>query len=54
LNLNPHKFKQCGPGSKYMFINFSNEEDREKAIAVLDGFSFKGKKLRAFKSRLIF
>lgn len=51
LGLKPHKFKQCGQGAKYMFINFANEEDREKAIAVLDGYQFKGKKLKAFKSR---
>ena len=32
-----HKMKPCGRGANYMFVNFKNEEDREKAIAVLDG-----------------
>jgi RNA recognition motif-containing protein len=53
LNLKPHKVKQCGPGAKYMFINFANEEERDKAIAALDGFMFKGRKLKAFKSRQV-
>jgi RNA recognition motif-containing protein len=43
--------KQCGPGARYMFINFANEDEREKAIAALDGFVFKKSKLRAFKSK---
>ena len=35
--LSYHKMKPCGKGATYMFVNFKNEEDREKAIAVLDG-----------------
>ena len=51
LNLKPHKLKPVGSGAKYMFVNFSNEEDREEAIAKLDGYELKGNKLRAFKAR---
>ena len=51
MNINPHKIKPCGPGAKYMFMNFANEEDREAAIAKLNGFELKGRKLKAFKMR---
>jgi tRNA (uracil-5-)-methyltransferase len=51
LHLKPHKVKQCGQGAKYMFVNFPNEEEREKAIAAIDGFVYKGKKLKAFKAK---
>lgn len=51
LNLNPHKIKPCGPKATFMYVNFKNEEDREKAIVVLDGFELKGRKLRAFKAK---
>ncbi len=46
-----HKLKPCGRGATYMFVNFKNEEDRDKAIGVLDGITVKGKKLRAFKAK---
>lgn len=51
LSLKPHKLKPCGPKARYMFINFASEEDREEAIAKLDGFDLKGNKLKAFKAR---
>lgn len=51
LNLKPHKLKPCGPGTKWMFVNFANEEDREAAIAKIDGMKLKGTTLRAFKAR---
>jgi len=51
LHLKPHKVKQCGKGARYMFVNFPNEEEREKAIAAIDGFVYKGKKLKAFKAK---
>merc|ERR1719228_2992057 len=47
LKLNPHKLKPCGPKANYMYICFKNEEDKQKALMVLDGFDFKGRKLRA-------
>ena len=47
-NLSYHKVKPCGRGATYMFVNFKNEEDRDKAIAVLDGQ--KGKHLKLLKS----
>merc|ERR1719431_675145 len=47
LQLNPHKLKPCGPKANYMYICFKNEADKEKALLVLDGFNFKGSKLRA-------
>ena len=46
LKLNPHKLKPCGPKANYMYICFKNEEDKQKALMVLDGFNFKGKNLR--------
>jgi len=50
--LSYHKMKPCGKGATYMFVNFKNEEDREKAIAVLDGQKVKrGGKLKAFKAK---
>ena len=51
LKLKFHKVKPVGHGAKYMFVNFSNEEDREEAIAKLDGYELKGNKLKAFKAR---
>merc|ERR1711994_429772 len=50
LKLNFHKLKPCGPKANYMYICFKNEEDKEKAIKVIDGFVFKGSKLRAKSS----
>ena len=46
LRLNPHKLKPCGPKSNFMYICFKNEEDKQKALMVLDGFDFKGNKLK--------
>jgi len=51
LNLKTHKIKPCGPNANYMFINFKNEEDREHAVRVLDGYEIRGNKLKAFKSK---
>ena len=34
-----------------LFINFKNEEDREHAVRVLDGYVIRGCKLKAFKSK---
>ena len=50
LKLNFHKLKPCGPKANYMYICFKNEEDKEKALMVIDGFEFKGSKLRAKSS----
>jgi len=45
LNLNTCKMKPVG--KNFMFVTFRNEEDRQKALTVLDGFPFKGSKLKA-------
>ena len=50
LKLNFHKLKPCGPKANYMYICFKNEEDKEKAIMVIDGFVYKGSKLQAKSS----
>ena len=50
LKLNFHKLKPCGPKANWMYICFKNEEDKEKAIGVIDGFVYKGSKLRAKSS----
>lgn len=47
LKLSYHKLKPCGPGKNYMFICFKNEEDKEKALTVINGFDYKGQKLEA-------
>jgi len=45
LKLNTCKLKPIG--KSFMFVNFRNEEDRQKALTVLDGYPFKGNKLKA-------
>lgn len=47
MKLNYHKLKPCGPKANYMFICFKNDEDKEKALMVINGFTFKGSKLQA-------
>jgi len=49
LNLNANKIKPCG--KNYMFVCFRNEEDKEKALMVLNGFEFKGKKMIAISAK---
>ena len=51
-NLSYHKVKPCGRGATYMFVNFKNEEDREKAIAVLDGQN--GKQVKIYCADHVF
>merc|ERR1719500_1638945 len=46
LKLNTHKLKPCGPGKNYMYVCFKNSEDQARALDVLDGFDFKGSKLK--------
>lgn len=51
LKLNSHKFKPVGGASaRYMFVNFSNEEDKNQAIKILDGYKLKGSTLKAFSA----
>ena len=47
LKLNPHKLKPCGPKTNYMYVCFKSEEDKQKALLTIEGFNFKGNKLRA-------
>ena len=51
LELDFHKLKPVGPGAHYMFVNFKCEDDREKAILVLDGHVIKGRKIVAIKAK---
>eukprot|EP00088_Acartia_fossae_P050337 TRINITY_DN5634_c0_g2_i2.p1 TRINITY_DN5634_c0_g2~~TRINITY_DN5634_c0_g2_i2.p1 ORF type:complete len:664 (-),score=136.75 TRINITY_DN5634_c0_g2_i2:71-2062(-) len=44
LKLNSCKLKPVG--KTFMFACFRNEEDRQKALSVLDGFTFKNSKLK--------
>jgi len=53
LKLNAHKLKPCGPRSTYMYVCFKNEEDKAKAIDVLDGFVLKNSKLRAKAAKFV-
>jgi len=47
LKLNPHKLKPCGPKSTFMYVCFKSEDEKQKALVVIDGFEFKGNRLRA-------
>ncbi|XP_053670609.1 tRNA (uracil-5-)-methyltransferase homolog A [Anopheles nili] len=51
MKLSTNKIKIMKPGSPFIFICFRNQEDREAAIAALDGFKWKGKKLSAFEAK---
>ncbi|TRY68241.1 hypothetical protein TCAL_07467 [Tigriopus californicus] len=42
-----HKLKPTGAKNKYMYINFANDEDRNKAIDKLDGLEYRGRVLKA-------
>lgn len=45
--INYHKLKPTGPKNKFMFINFANDEDRNKAIEKLNGLNYRGRILKA-------
>ncbi|XP_030019825.2 tRNA (uracil-5-)-methyltransferase homolog A [Manduca sexta] len=47
LGLNASKIKRPKHGSPWLFACFQNDEERTKAIAALDGYSWKGKTLKA-------
>ncbi|KAL0838662.1 hypothetical protein ABMA28_016735 [Loxostege sticticalis] len=47
LGLNTSKIKRPKNGSHWLFACFQNDEDRTKAIAALNGYSWKGKTLIA-------
>jgi tRNA (uracil-5-)-methyltransferase len=50
-DLRYHKLKPAGKNATYMFVNFQNEEDRDKAIDKLNGLVLKGRTLKAFKAK---
>ena len=51
LGLKAHKFKPVGGKSaKYMFVNFSDDDEKLRAIKMIDGFKLKGSCLKAFSS----
>merc|ERR550539_230772 len=51
LGLKAHKFKPVGGKSaKYMFVNFSDEDEKMRAIQMLDGLKLKGSSLKAFSA----
>ncbi|XP_067143995.1 tRNA (uracil-5-)-methyltransferase homolog A [Centruroides vittatus] len=50
LKLNPHKIKTIGNSPLYSFVTFKCEEDREKALNVLQGYEWKGRKLQVKKA----
>ncbi|XP_021955567.1 tRNA (uracil-5-)-methyltransferase homolog A [Folsomia candida] len=47
LNLNPHKIKTGKSGASYMFVSFKTEEDKLKALEVLNGYKWKNRFLTA-------
>ena len=51
LGLRAHKFKPVGGhNAKYMFVNFSDNDEKMRAIKMLDGFKLKGSTLKAFSA----
>ena len=51
LGLKAHKFKPVGGhNAKYMFVNFSDNDEKIRAIKMLDGFKLKGSSLKAFSA----
>ncbi|XP_063709851.1 tRNA (uracil-5-)-methyltransferase homolog A [Culicoides brevitarsis] len=50
IKCNPGKVKMIRPGHHFCFVCFRNEEDREKAIPMINGYQWKGKTLEAVKS----
>lgn len=50
LKLNAHKLKSISPRATWAFATFKCEEDREKALEVINGFTLKGKLLSAKKA----
>lgn len=53
LNLGCAKLKVPKRGSHWAYASFRNDEDKLKAIEVLNGFRWKGKTLRAGVSKNI-
>lgn len=53
LKLNANKIKTPKRNSPYAFVCFRNEEDREKAIIILNEQKWKGKQLKAIKASAI-
>ncbi|KAL3272385.1 hypothetical protein HHI36_013862 [Cryptolaemus montrouzieri] len=51
LKLNSRKIKQANRNARYAFICFRNEEERDNAIKVLTGYSWKGKTLEVVKAK---
>uniref|UniRef100_A0A3F2YU11 tRNA (uracil(54)-C(5))-methyltransferase n=1 Tax=Anopheles christyi TaxID=43041 RepID=A0A3F2YU11_9DIPT len=51
MKLSTNKIKIMKPGSPFIFICFRNQEDREAAIKMLDGYKWKGKSLSAFEAK---
>ncbi|XP_064459841.1 tRNA (uracil-5-)-methyltransferase homolog A-like [Ornithodoros turicata] len=50
LKVNAHKVKVLGQTKPYAFVSFRCEEDRNKAMDILEGFIFKGKALSVKKA----
>ncbi len=42
-----HKIKPCGKQATYMFVNFRDEEERDRAIKELDGITIRREKERS-------
>ncbi|CAH1985714.1 unnamed protein product [Acanthoscelides obtectus] len=51
LQLRANKIKTIRKNSPFLFVCFKNEEDREKAIAVLSKIKWKGRELKVTKAK---
>lgn len=51
LKLNPHKIKKGTQAGHFVFVSFRSGEEREKAVAVLNGQKWKNKIVEASVSK---
>lgn len=49
LKLNPHKIKIVGQ-AKFAFVSFRSEQERERALHTIEGYTFKGRTLTVKKA----
>ena len=43
--------KPHGPDRSWAYVNFRSQEEKDKALKVLDGYKWKNKKLRATSAK---
>ncbi|XP_062564599.1 tRNA (uracil-5-)-methyltransferase homolog A [Armigeres subalbatus] len=51
LSLSTNKIKIMRPGCPFLFVCFRDEEGRQAAIKIINGYTWKNKKLQAFEAK---